>query len=183
MTMVTEGLFSDEVFTATELNRRSGPILDRARRSPVTISRNNEQFALMRREQAAKLVGTLNRLTRALGLLSETHLAIAGDKPSEPFSWLSVYEKGDLEKLLGEVLAETRKAISGACDWDDVEALIHEWRESAAVAKSGVLDAAMFLPSAEEPLECPEEILRSVPQVDAESRCQNTIRMRQKSEL
>ena len=168
--IATDGLFSDAVFTATELNRRGGAILDRARRGPVTISRNNEQFALLRREQAAKLVGTVSRILRSVALLSEAHAAIAGGPTSEPFKWLEVYEKDDLQKLFSEVLAATLKAASGECDWDDVDALIHEWRESAAIAKSGVLDNAMFAPSEEVPLEHPEEILRlSMTQPDAES--------------
>lgn len=157
-----EGVFSDEVFTATELNRRGGAILDHARRGPVTISRNNEQFALLRREYAARLVGTVTRIVNAVAVLSEANAAIAGSQVSGPFQWLRVYEKGDLQKLVAEVLQATRKAASSECDWDEVEALIHEWRESAMVVESGVLDAAMHHePSEEVPLENPEEVLRS----------------------
>ncbi len=174
-TVPTEGLFSDEVFTATELNRHGGTILDRARRRPVTISRNNEQFALLRRDQAAKLVGTVNRIIRAVSLISEARAAIAGNPISEPFRWLEVYEKDDLEKLVSEVLSATVSAASCEGDWDEVDALIHEWRESAMVAKSGVLDQAMFHePPEEVPLEHPDEIFRSAVQGDAEGACPAT---------
>lgn len=172
--MAIEGLFSDDVFTATELNRRGGAILDRARRGPVTISRNNEQFALLRRDQAAKLVGTVNRIFRSVALLSEVHTALEGGQASDAFKWLAVYEKDDLQKLFREVLAETRKAAAGERDWDDVDALIHEWRESAAIAESGVLETAMVEPSDEQPLEDPEEVLRSLAHAEAEPRCQTT---------
>ena len=172
MAVALEGLFSDDVFTATDLNRRGGAILDRARKRPVTISRNNEQFALLRRDQAAKLVGTVNRIFRSVALLSEAHTAIDGGQPSDAFKWLEVYEKDDLRKLFNEVLAETRKAAAGECDWDDVDALIHEWRESAAIARGGVLDAAMIEPSDEQPLEAPEEVLRSLARAEAEPSCQ-----------
>ena len=40
------GLFSDEVFTAGDLNRRSSEVLNRASQNPVTIGRNGERFAL-----------------------------------------------------------------------------------------------------------------------------------------
>jgi hypothetical protein len=170
-----EGLFSDEVYTATELNRRGGTILDRARRRPVTISRNNEQFALLRRDQAAKLVGTVNRIIRAISVVAQARAGITGDPILEPFRWLEVYEKDDLEKLVTEVLAATLSAASCDGDWDEVEALIHEWRESAIVAKSGVLDSAMYNePSDEVPLEHPEEILRSVARGDVEPPCLTT---------
>jgi hypothetical protein len=171
---MTEGVFSDEVFTATELNRRGGAILDHARRRPVTISRNNEQFALLPREYAARLVGTVTRIVRAVAVLSEANAALAGAQVSEPFQWLRAYEKDDLQKLVAEVLQATRKAASSESDWDEVEAVIHEWRESAMVAQSGVLDAAMHLePSEEVPLENPEEVLRSIAQ-NEETECPGT---------
>ncbi len=169
-----EGLFSDEVFTATELNRRVGTILDHARRRPVTISRNNELFALLRREQAAKLVGTVSRIIRAVSVISEARTAITGGQISKPFRWLEVYEKDDLENLVTEVLSATLSAASCESDWDEVEALIHEWRESAMTARSGLLDEAMYHESSEEvPLEHPDEILRAV-QGDAGTECPTT---------
>lgn len=165
-------LFSDEVFTSTELNRHVGTILDHARRRPVTISRNNELFALLRREQAAKLVGTVNRIIRAVSVLSAARTAITGGQIPEPFRWLEVYEKDDLEKLVTEVLSAMLSAASCESDWDDVEVLIHEWRESALAARSGVLDSAMYNePSEEVPLEHPEEILRCTARGDTETEC------------
>ena len=50
------GLFDDEVYSSTDLNRRSAEVLDHARKRPVTISLNGEQFALLNREQASRLV-------------------------------------------------------------------------------------------------------------------------------
>jgi hypothetical protein len=173
-TVAKDGVFADEVFTATELNRRGGTILDHARRRPVTITRNNEQFALLRREQAAELVGTVTRIAGAVSLLSEAHAAIGGGRASEPFRWLEEYGMDDLQKLFLQVLQATRRAASGECGWDDVEALVHEWRESAMIARSGVLDAAMRAPSDEAPLEDPTDALRSVAQDEAESTCPTT---------
>ncbi len=57
-----EGIYQDRVFQATELNRKHSYVLDCARKGPVTISRNNELFALLRREQAAELVHAVNLL-------------------------------------------------------------------------------------------------------------------------
>jgi hypothetical protein len=171
-TATGEGLFSDEVFTATELNRHGGTILDHARKHPVTISRNNEQFAILRREDAARLYLTVDRMGEACALLSEAHLAIAGEKPSPYFAWLSVYEKDDLEKLVSEVFSAVRKATGKVVHWDQVEAVIHEWRESAIVAHSGALDAAMHDDERDEtPLQHPEDVLRSG-DVNTEPECQ-----------
>jgi hypothetical protein len=169
--IASDAVFSDDVFTATELNRRGGAILDRARHHPVTISRNNEQFALLRREQAACLVGTVTKIVRSVAVLSEAHAAIGGAQPSGPFHWLQLYEKDDLQRLFGEILLATRKAASNECDWDEVETLIHEWRESAIVAQSGVLDTAICEPSEELPLESPEEVLGTAALDEAKAEC------------
>jgi hypothetical protein len=160
------GIFGDEVFTSTDLNRRSGEVLNHAREHPITISRNNEQFALLRREQAARLFGMANRITAVVELLSAVHSTIAGGKPSEPLGWLSIYDMDDLQKLFSEVLEATRKAATGICDWDNVAALIHEWHESALVAKDGVLDAAILEESDEQPLPHPEQVLRLEPEAE-----------------
>ena len=155
------GLYSDEVFTATELNRRVGTVLDHARIRPVTISRNNELFALVRREYAAQMIQTVRQMRQALSALVEMHVALAGDPVAPTFSWLEVFEKDDLQRLISEVFSAVGKAVSGATEWGEVEAVIHEWKESAQVAKSGILDAAMFEDLVEEcPLFHPDDVLQ-----------------------
>jgi len=160
-TAVIDGLFSDEVFTATELNRHVGTVLDHACVRPVTISRNNDLFALVKREYAARMIRTMAQMKSALSLLAEAHVAISGESPAPVFAWLTIYEKDDLQRLFTEVLDAVGRAASGASDWGDVQAVIHEWEESALVAKSGVLDQAMFHEPAEEsPLPNPDEFLQ-----------------------
>lgn len=151
------GVFADDVYTSTDLNRRSGEVLNHARTRPVTISRNNEQFALLKREQAARLVKVVNRVGIAVELLSEVNAALAGNTPSDEFSWLPIYDKDDLGKLFTEVLSAIKQAAMGHTDWDDVDALIYQWRESALVAQSGVLDSAVYSGSDEVPLPSPEQ--------------------------
>jgi hypothetical protein len=128
----------------------------------VTISRNNEQFALLRRDQAAQLVRAVNVIHVAIEALSAVHSAIGGESPTGGMSWLKIYEKDDLQRLCSELLEVTRSASVGSGDWGQVETVIHEWRESAIVAMSGVIDAAMFNDQAEEsPLPHPDEVLES----------------------
>ena len=154
-------VFSDDIFSATELNRHAGTILDRARKRPVTISRNNDLFALLPREQAARLVGTTHRIAKAVAVLSEANAALSGVAVSPTFEWLAAYDQDDLRSLVTELLHAARNAASGETDWDDVEALIHEWEESALVAESGVLDRALDAQADEAPLALPEEILQT----------------------
>ena len=63
------GVFSDDVFTSTQLNRSASVVLNRARTRPVTIVRNNEQFALLRRDQASELVTAVARLGEVMRLI------------------------------------------------------------------------------------------------------------------
>ena len=160
-TPVVDGLFSDEVFTATELNRRVGTVLDHAWLKPVTISRNNELFALLKREDAARMISTITQMKMAFGFLSEAHRALIGESVAPQFSWLKIYDKDDLQRLFSEVFSAVGKATSGAGDWNEVQAVIHEWKESALVAESGVLDDAVFRDAVEEiPLCHPDAVLQ-----------------------
>lgn len=161
---LSAGVYTDEVFTATELNRRVGTILDRARVRPVTITRNHELFALVRREYAAGMIQMVRQMKSALEVLAAVHLALAGEPVAPQFSWLDVFEKDDLQRFASEVFSMVAKVHakvdSEAADWREVEAVLHEWRESALVAKSGVLDAAVTENSAEEcPLCHPDDVL------------------------
>jgi len=155
-------VFGDEVYTSTDLNRRTGEVLNHARLRPVTISRNDEQFALVRRELAATLFGTIEKLQVAINVLLGVQQALAGEALPPVVSWISIYDKDDIQKLGSEVLNATARAVFGNGDWGQVTALIHEWRESALVAESGVLDAAMYADEQEEiPLPSPEEVMRT----------------------
>jgi hypothetical protein len=83
-------------------------------------------------------------------LLCEAHVTISGADPTPPFSWLKVFDKEDLQHLTSEVLDAIRNTSPDQTNWESVEAVIHEWRESAVVAQAGVLDSAMYVDPPEE---------------------------------
>ena len=167
-------VFGDEVFTSTDLNRRAGEVLNHAREHPITISRNNEQFALLRREHVAQLVRTVNWVSMAVEIVSEAQSVLSGGRASLPLSWLEVFDRDDLRRLCSEILTATRKATAGMVDWGEVEATIHEWRESALVAESGTLGAAMLTEEADEsPLPHPSGVLQSAAKAESDSSCVN----------
>ena len=111
------GVFTDEVYTSTDLSRRASEVLNRARMCPVTISRNGEQFALLRREQAAELFSALAIMKSVVIFLSELRAELAGNPVSEPFAWLNAFEKDDLEKLSLEVSTAMQRAACGQAAW------------------------------------------------------------------
>jgi len=150
-------VFADDVFTSTDLNRRAAEVLNSARTRPVTISRNNEQFALLRRDQAAALMQAARAIGITAGLLRDAGRLLAGEPVD---SWLRGFGPEDLRTFSDELLAATSavaaKLTSGErADWEDVLAIIHEWHESALVAQSGTLEASLNESSDEIPLADP----------------------------
>lgn len=141
------GVFEDQVYSSTDLQRRAGEVFNSASEGPVTISRstNNhvEQFALLRRELAAQLVAANNLLhTAVVALISVQHM-LCGGEPAPSFAWLKIYEKDDLVQFQRELSVAIEGAVADG-SWRIVKTLIHEWQESAEVAANGLLDAVMF---------------------------------------
>ncbi len=147
-------MFSDEVFTSTDLNRRSAEVLNRARKHPVTIARNNEQFALLRREQAANLIKALGQIKEIVDVLQGALSISVGAAPPPPVAWVSAFEESDRLSMLREILAAYSRASADE-DWESVGDLIHQWRESAAVVQSGVIEQALREQPEEQPLTVP----------------------------
>ena len=141
------GLFSDEVFSSTDLNRRLGEVLNRARKNPVTIARNNERFALVKREHAATLVRGIKQMADALNVV-RGDVALRKNRPDAvpaAAAWMKAFDEEDRLSMLEEILDGCIRASTddAADQWENVGDLIHQWRESAAVVESGVLRDAM----------------------------------------
>jgi prevent-host-death family protein len=166
------GLFDDEVYSSTDLNRRSAEVLDRARQRPVTISRNGEHFALLNREQASRLVRANSQFGPIIELIEGVLSVVEKKDPPTSVAWLKAFDVEDLRKMTREVLIASASALRQTGDWDALDSIIHEWHESALVELSGVLDEAMNSPSEEAPLPDPKLLL------EAESRVAGTTRGR-----
>ena len=151
-------LFTDELFTSTDLNRRVGEVLNQARKAPVTISRNGEQFALLKREQAAELVKSVAQFGQMLELIEGVLSVVEQKAPPGSLLWLKAFEAPDLRKMLREILASSASALRETGDWDSVNAIVHEWHESAMVAMSGVYEEATDSPADESPLTDPRSV-------------------------
>ncbi len=133
-TQLLEHLFGDVLISATELNRKPGKVLDRAIRCPVTITRNNESFALLRREIAHRMASAWNDSL----ILSELVLAILQLREgtlteNPPFGWLRAFSAQELDQLLAEVASVLRKteSLEEVEDEITVSSVVHEWHESA----------------------------------------------------
>ncbi|WP_096595310.1 type II toxin-antitoxin system prevent-host-death family antitoxin [Calothrix sp. NIES-2098] len=149
--------YLDELISATELNRQPGHILDKAAEHPVTITRNGQFFALLPREEVTCLVKTaiqskavFESLTVAFSLLLGKEIGF-----EHPYGWLSVFDSDELQEFIKELSKAFRLVDSSTTAWKMIDAIIHEWHESAIAISSPELAAAFNDETDEIPLTQP----------------------------
>jgi hypothetical protein len=152
------GVFSDEVFTSSDLNRRISEVLNHASNRPVTISRNNEQFALLRRDQAADLVRAVSNFSSLVEVVQAAVAIKRNEAIPQGASWMAVLPEGDRISMLQELFTASHAALDGDGDWETVSTALHEWRETASLLSSKVLDEAMSAAPDEQPLTDPRAV-------------------------
>lgn len=136
--------FSDEIIKATALNRTPGAILDKASSNPVTIIRNDECFALLDRRLFAQLVTEANQSGKVLDVIHAAFQVLSGDSLAieSHYGWLSAFDSDEIKDFVSEVLCAFRKAPLIEDGWEELEAIVHEWHESAIAVLSNDLDDA-----------------------------------------
>lgn len=136
--------YSDELITATELNRQPGRVLDKALDHPVTITRNDQSFALLRREEVTYLVKAARQSRIVCEVLNVAFRLLLGQKigSEHPYGWLRVYDADELQEFITEVSETYRLADSSNRAWEQLDDIIHEWHESAIALVSAEIAAA-----------------------------------------
>ena len=137
-------VFDDVIVSATMLNRRSGEILDQALERSVTIMRNEQAFALLPREQAAEMTSLLRGAQLVLDLIHTVDRVRSGASldPADEFEWITAFEPADLKEMADEVYATYSNVRTGEVPLDELDAVIHEWQESAWAVRSPGLQVA-----------------------------------------
>lgn len=137
-------IYSDELITATELNLQPGRVLDKALDHPVTITRNDQSFALLRRENVALFVKTAQRSREIVELLSTAFRLLLKQKNGTeyPYGWLGVFAENELNEFIDEVMSAYRSVDLYEKAWDELDAIIHEWYESALAIANPEMEAA-----------------------------------------
>ena len=150
-------IYSDELITATELNRQPGRVLDKALERPVTITRNDQSFALLRREEVSFLVKAATQSKAVFEALTVAFSLLLGKEIGfeHPYGWLSVFEEDDLQDFIKELSKAFRLIDSSTTAWEIIDAIIHEWHESAVAAASLELADAFSAETDEVPLKPP----------------------------
>lgn len=138
-------VFSDAIVTAKEFNRQPERILDLALEGPVTITRNSEAFALLPREKVTALVRATQVTNLAIEVTSIAYRLMEGEKvvADHPYAWLMKFDRDDLKDFVSDVSGTFHRFSGLPSAWAEVEAIVHEWHESALVYQSGVLDDSL----------------------------------------
>ncbi len=137
-------VYGDELITATELNRQPGRVLDLAMDHPVTITRNDQHFALLRRDEMALLVKAAALSLKVFEVIATAYRLRLGEQiaSEHPYGWLKVFEEEELCELIAEIEKDYRLVESEPAAWDRIEATIYEWHESALAISSPEVAAA-----------------------------------------
>ncbi|MBW4635161.1 MAG: hypothetical protein KME30_25685 [Iphinoe sp. HA4291-MV1] len=148
---VMNTIYSDELITATELNRQPGRVLDKALEHPVTITRNDQSFALLPRENVALFVKAAQRSREIVELLNTAFRLLLKQKigTEHPYGWLEVFDSDELNEFIDEIMSAYRSVDLSEKAWDELDAIIHEWHESALAISNPELEAAFSLHSDE----------------------------------
>ncbi len=136
-------IYSDCIVTSSELNRRSGQILDTALTTPVTITRNNDLFALVKRDVMTKMANETHQMDCFIELTSVLRKVNLGQTivASNGFKWVEEFDSEERSELLDEIYSALEKTKS-VNDWSYVRDVIHEWKESAIAIASEELGEA-----------------------------------------
>jgi hypothetical protein len=158
--MMQGTVFTDKIVTATDLSRHSREVLDQALEHCITVVRNDQSFALLRRDRAAGMMATLARLEVTTDLLTTILRVASGERieSAHPYEWVSAFSLEDLKALGAELSAATLRARSGEITWEEFDAAVHEWQESAWAARSSTLRAAFESEADEAPLTVPQPV-------------------------
>jgi len=157
-------VFQDEIFSATDLNRRSGHIIDEAQKHPVTIMRNEDAFALLLRKEASRLVDAATKAASMVDLVFAAcrYKQNGTDVPPEhSFEWINAFDADDLRTMLDELSTTFRRSATGEIGWDEFDAVLHEWQESAWANRSVEIADAFAAEAQEVPLSSPVLTARS----------------------
>lgn len=130
-------IYGDELITATELNRQPGRVLDMAWERPVTITRNEQHFALLRRDRMTYMVKAARMSQVVIEAMDVAYRLLLGEQigSEHPYGWLKVFDSEELTEFIAEITAY-RLVESEPEAYDRLDVLIHDWHESAIAISS-----------------------------------------------
>ncbi len=134
----------EDLGTASDLQKHTKAMLDRASRRPVSIprERKGDAITLVNRalwHQALSAMEETKTLAAVALLLSDTLKHAEQRRYPSDLAWLAEFDEDDLQEFFGEYAAAVLRAASGVASWDAPAEVIEQWRHSAAVLQDSEL--------------------------------------------
>lgn len=144
MPLTHTSVLEDPVFNSTTLAKQTSMVLDQADKGVVTITRNNEAYAIFNREQASWLVKANKYLGEACYVLAAGGQCLSDSAVDQenPCQWVASIDTKHLKEMLTEITSILAKAASDDSQLEELDAVIYEWHRSAIAAADSDLRTA-----------------------------------------
>jgi len=131
--------------TATRLARETPRVLDDAAKGPVTVTRPGKKPAvtLVTRELWREGEQAKHWLSVQSVIVQYALQRSKGRQAGYPaeYGWIRVFDDEDLRDFIGELIDAIYGSLHMGRSWDDVDAVIEEWRRSACAMEDAELAA------------------------------------------
>ena len=139
--LTTETLYNDTIYTSRDLNRSTAKVLDKALEEPITITRNNDSFALLRREKMGNMCKKI-LYTRVVACLYEVICKVNMQQiidRDNPYKWVEKFDREEHIELMNDLSVALQHG-ENTDDWEELKCVIFEWSESANAIDSDDLN-------------------------------------------
>lgn len=135
---------AESVTTATKLSKETTRVLDDAAKGPVTLYRvRKPAITLVEREAWCDANHAKHWLSVVSTVVRYTLERIRGEEAGYPaeYAWLRRFSDDELRDFIDEVTGAVSGALHTGRSWDGVDAVVEEWRRSAALLEDEELNA------------------------------------------
>ena len=138
---------AQDVYGASDLRRRTTEVLRIAQREPVLIVSPHGAVNIVERDRwrQAEKAEKYGRLVR--DVLRAVDAARRGERHAAaypaPVAWVRHLDARHLDAFVEEFLATLDAVEQGRQGWNEVDAVLHEWSETVAVAGDAELFALL----------------------------------------
>ena len=136
---MTSTVFSDFIVNASDLRNNQKQWLERAYKSPITVSYGRRQLAIVNREQ----IGRLYAANYYLELVTRACDEFMKKNKSSTFPWVEYLPDNEKVQFHREILScAIRSTLTG--NWTHLENVIQDWKATAEVESSPKLVRALM---------------------------------------